>query len=165
LREEEAVVTLFILLAIVCLAIIIPSLILRYKKQLLRHRERMAAIEKGADLPPEPPEPSRAIPRPQVYLLRGMLWLFSGIAIAVFLLGLVYSASSTESLETKLRRAERLRELNATEQQIETTINEDRRSGPGPGVALLGLVPVSIGAAYLAFYRSEQARIDSPDLM
>lgn len=53
----------------------------RTQKTELRHRERLAALEKGIELPPDPePEPRR--PR---YLLRGLVWLFTGIAIFVFL--------------------------------------------------------------------------------
>jgi len=52
-----------------------------------RHRERMAAIEKGLELPPEP---ERSDPRKvarsgggQRYLLRGMIWLGIGLAVAL----------------------------------------------------------------------------------
>jgi len=43
----EFVITMMVLSAA---AIIIWSLVLRYKRQQLRHEERMAAIEKGAEL-------------------------------------------------------------------------------------------------------------------
>lgn len=46
-----------------------------------RHKERMAAIEKGLDLPPEPQvEAARMAPRAR-YLLRGLIWLGIGLAI------------------------------------------------------------------------------------
>ena len=46
-----------------------------------RHRERMAAIEKGLELPPEPhPEAAQMAPRAR-YLLRGLIWLGVGLAI------------------------------------------------------------------------------------
>ena len=141
----------------VSLGIIIPSLVLRYKKQLLRHRERMAAIEKGADLPPEPPEPSRALPRPRIYLLRGLMWLFTGAALSIAFLGFAYSIDRSVSMESRLYRVQRLRDLGATEDQIKTALAENnRRDGPGPAIALIGLVPMAVGAAYLVFYRSEQ---------
>jgi hypothetical protein len=44
----------------------------------LRHRERLAAIEKGMELPPDPPEPFGRQPR---YLLKGLLWTFGGVAL------------------------------------------------------------------------------------
>ena len=46
-----------------------------------RHKERMAAIEKGLELPPEsPPQPATMPPRSR-YLLRGLVWLGVGLAI------------------------------------------------------------------------------------
>jgi hypothetical protein len=45
-----------------------------------RHRERMAAIEKGGDLPPEPLQPDQVPPHSR-YLLRGLIWLGVGVAI------------------------------------------------------------------------------------
>ena len=46
-----------------------------------RHKERMAAIEKGLELPPEPhPEAAQMAPRAR-YLLRGLIWLGVGLAI------------------------------------------------------------------------------------
>jgi len=46
-----------------------------------RHQERMAAIEKGLDLPPEPHvEAAQMAPRAR-YLLRGLIWLGVGLAI------------------------------------------------------------------------------------
>lgn len=43
----------------------------------LRHKERLAAIEKGIELPPDPPELDGRRPR---FLLRGLIWTFVGIA-------------------------------------------------------------------------------------
>jgi hypothetical protein len=46
-----------------------------------RHKERMAAIEKGLDLPPESfPQPAQMPPRAR-YLLRGLIWLGVGLAL------------------------------------------------------------------------------------
>ena len=46
-----------------------------------RHQERMAAIEKGLELPPEPHvEAAQMAPRAR-YLLRGLIWLGVGLAI------------------------------------------------------------------------------------
>jgi len=46
-----------------------------------RHKERMAAIEKGFELPPESvPQPEQMPPRSR-YLLRGLIWLGVGLAI------------------------------------------------------------------------------------
>jgi hypothetical protein len=47
-----------------------------------RHKERMAAIEKGLELPPESlPQPEPMPPRPR-YLLRGLIWLGVGLALS-----------------------------------------------------------------------------------
>ncbi len=46
-----------------------------------RHKERMAAIEKGLELPPESlPQPEHMLPRSR-YLLRGLIWLGIGLAL------------------------------------------------------------------------------------
>jgi hypothetical protein len=52
----------------------------RQKHQVeLRHKERMAAIDKGLDLPPDS-TPVEPVSRPR-YLLRGLVWLGVGLAI------------------------------------------------------------------------------------
>ena len=51
----------------------------------LRHKERLAAIEKGIELPPDPPETDIRRPR---YLLKGLLWTFGGAAVWLVLTGL-----------------------------------------------------------------------------
>jgi hypothetical protein len=45
-----------------------------------RHLERMAAIEKGLELPPEPLRPPAQPPPRSRYLLRGLIWLGVGLA-------------------------------------------------------------------------------------
>jgi Domain of unknown function (DUF6249) len=47
-----------------------------------RHKERMAAIEKGLELPPESlPQPVQQMPPRARYLLRGLIWLGVGLAL------------------------------------------------------------------------------------
>src|SRR5690242_16951822 len=77
-----------ILMVLSAAAIIIWSLVLRYKRHEMRHKERMTALEKGADLPAEPPEKPPMPWSPRVYLLRGLVWLFTGAGLSAFLLGL-----------------------------------------------------------------------------
>jgi hypothetical protein len=52
----------------------------------LYHQQRMAAIEKGIDLPPWPSDLVNDAPRGRPrYLLRGLLWLFVGIGVLISL--------------------------------------------------------------------------------
>jgi Domain of unknown function (DUF6249) len=56
----------------------------------LHHAERMAAIEKGVDLPPLPPEffqGERKQKTPYTYFRRGLMWLLIGIAVTAALWG------------------------------------------------------------------------------
>jgi len=46
-----------------------------------RHQERMAAIEKGLELPPDPVAPPTQMPPRSRYLLRGLIWFGIGLAI------------------------------------------------------------------------------------
>jgi Domain of unknown function (DUF6249) len=46
-----------------------------------RHKERMAAIERGIDLPPEPVPQPEQMPSRSRYLLRGLIWFGIGLAI------------------------------------------------------------------------------------
>lgn len=66
----------------------------RKKRELFRlhHAERMAAIEKGIDLPPLPPEffDDRKQKRPcspYTYLRRGLMWLLIGVAATTAMWG------------------------------------------------------------------------------
>ena len=57
----------------------------------LHHAERMAAIEKGIDLPPLPPEffqdRRKQEKTPYSYFRRGVMWLLIGIAVTTALWG------------------------------------------------------------------------------
>lgn len=73
---------------------VIVAIVTKHRRQMQeldnRHRERMAAIEKGLDLPPEAGgerpvvgERSRGHRRAgSDYLLRGLIWLGVGVALA-----------------------------------------------------------------------------------
>lgn len=52
----------------------------RMQRVELRHRERLAAIEKGLEIPADPIETEPEPRRPR-YLLRGLCWLFVGVAL------------------------------------------------------------------------------------
>lgn len=72
------------------LAIPILIVIMRHRtgRELIQryHAERMAAIERGMDLPPWEPEVLQAQMRhrPRTSLLPGLVWFFIGIALLVF---------------------------------------------------------------------------------
>jgi hypothetical protein len=68
------------------------SLFLDYRKKremfALHHKERLAAIEKGMEVPPLPPEffrDNRRVRVPSDYLRRGLVLLLVGIAITIAL--------------------------------------------------------------------------------
>jgi len=154
----EFVITMMVLSAA---AIIIWSLVLRYKRQQLRHQERMAAIEKGAELPAERAEPSPAPWSPRIYLLRGLIWLFTGIGLTVFLFGISVSVGAhQETIEDRLFRAQNLRHNGATEDEVKQLINskEPVRKDFPEGFALIGLIPIGVGLAYIIYYRGEDKR-------
>lgn len=73
----------------------IVGIVSRHRQQVqradLRHRERLAAMEKGVELPPELEDP---VERPR-YLLKGLVWSFIGIS-AYFALNAL--AGSEESM-------------------------------------------------------------------
>lgn len=138
--------------------IIIWSLSFRYKRQELRHKERMTALEKGVPMPEEPPERPRAPWSPRVYLLRGLVWLLGGIGLSVFLFGLAVSVNDRpQTYEDRLLRASHLRASGTPEEQIKEFLNSKepvRRDFP-EGFALIGLIPIGVGLAYIIYYRSE----------
>jgi hypothetical protein len=154
----------FILMLLVLSAVgtIIWSLNIRYRRQELRHKERMAALEKGAELPAEPAERPPVPWSPRVYLLRGLIWLFTGIGLSTFLLGLSLSIGSRPvTLEDRLWKAQNLRHEGATEEEIKQYLSEGkdsvRREIP-EGFALIGLIPMGVGLAYLIYFRGEEGR-------
>jgi Domain of unknown function (DUF6249) len=142
-------------------AIIIWSLVLRYKRQQLRHAERMSAIEKGAELPLERAEQPASAWSPRIYLLRGLIWLFTGIGLSVFLLGISVSVGTRpETYEDRLWRANNLRRNGVPEDQVKEFLNskEPVRKDFPEGAALIGLIPIGVGLAYIIYYRGEEKR-------
>jgi uncharacterized membrane protein HdeD (DUF308 family) len=68
------------------------AIYLRYRKRkeifAHYHQERMAAIEKGIECPPWPDrlladEDAPSTPSPRRHLLKGLVWLFIGLAVTV----------------------------------------------------------------------------------
>jgi len=156
----EFVIMLMVLSAA---AIIVWALVLRYKRHEMRHKERMTALEKGAELPAEPPEKPPVPWSPRVYLLRGLIWLFTGAGLSVFLLGLSLTiVSHPERLEDRLWRAQNLRHNGATQEEIKQYLSQSPNQAPRnefpAGFALIGLIPMGVGLAYLIYYRGENHR-------
>ena len=152
-------------LMMVCgLVVVVVLLVLRQRNQQMRHQERLAAIEKGAALPPHM---ATAPWSPRVYLLRGLIWSFTGGAIVIALL-LVAMAShrpyheSVEILASKARNVserlqipiEQAREIVAKDEAERAEQND----GPSPAIALFGLIPLGVGLAYIVYYRSGETR-------
>jgi len=135
------------------LAIVLAVLFSRNRKQQLLHLERMAALEKGASLPPiqeERPWSSR------VYLLRGLIWSFVGVATIICLFGLSTASRRPPSAYDKAFEAKRLSESTGISreeaaQMVERDANL-QHDGPPPSIALMGLIPLAVGLAYLIFY-------------
>jgi NADH:ubiquinone oxidoreductase subunit 3 (subunit A) len=68
------------------LGVIIAGMYFGHKRSELRHRERMAAIEKGIELPAQ----TAPLPTPSAYLMRGLIWLIVGLGMAFFFIVMVY---------------------------------------------------------------------------
>ena len=94
---DTSVIALIIPIVAIVLGCSIPLayIVLNYRrrKQLfeLYHQERMAAISKGIELPPLPEDlfqdwekPQPSLPKtPRDSLLKGLVWLFVGLAIVI----------------------------------------------------------------------------------
>jgi len=61
----------------------------------MRHRERMAAIDKNLELPDS--FWKRPLPNPQALLLRGLIWLAVGIGIALLSVGMWLAEGRTDN--------------------------------------------------------------------
>ena len=77
------------LVAFLIFVLVLAVLYSRYRQKLMLHQERMSALEKGTSIPLGR-EPAPWSPR--VYLLRGLIWSFSGAALIVCLLGLAWAS-------------------------------------------------------------------------
>lgn len=148
----------FVLLAVMVL--VGWSLKLRHRRREIQHQEWMAALEKGVPLPDLRVLEAGMGGGARTYLLHGLIWLFCGLTLTVFLVGVWLTSNTAPSLDVQIRQA---RELGYTENQIREMTGMLRgqilvnQRGPGfPfGLCLVGLVPAGVGVAYLLFYRAE----------
>ncbi|MGA3096366.1 MAG: hypothetical protein ABSF25_07930 [Bryobacteraceae bacterium] len=137
--------------------LILAALLMRNRQQYLLHQERMAALEKGTAIPLGP-EPAPWSPR--AYLLRGLIWSFSGVALIVCLLGIAWSTQRPQTPEDISYRARAIsRNLDIPLDQARQMAEKDQTArGLPAGVALLGVVPLAVGLAYLVFYFTDDSR-------
>jgi hypothetical protein len=97
MNEEAVAVFIPIVAIIMSLSIPIVYAIVDYRRRRdiidAHHKERMAAIDRGMDLPPLPESFYQSIKpsRRSSYLLPGLVWLFIGIGIYLALSGLAGS--------------------------------------------------------------------------
>ena len=75
-----------ILLVVFMIGILTSQQLLRYRRRVLVHKERLLAMEKGLEVLVDPVQ--TPILAPQVCMLRGLLWLFIGIASMICLLAI-----------------------------------------------------------------------------
>jgi hypothetical protein len=95
-------------------------------------------------------------------LLFGMIWLFSGAGLAIFLFALSATVPRS-SLQDRQDAVEALRKLGASDQELRTAFNQrgmETRAIPF-GLGTVGFVPMGVGLAYLIFYGVERKRYNS----
>src|SRR5215813_2007798 len=95
------------LIFLAALGLFVYALYLRFRRRELQHKERMAAIEKGVALP----DLTDIEAGPRIYLLRGMIWLLSGIALSVCILGMSAAMRFPKSIEQRVRDANAIARL------------------------------------------------------
>ena len=156
MTPAEAALFLFSMAAL-SVAFLTAMILMRYKKSELRHQERLAVIEKGGSLPALDDERPKSPWTPRVYLLRGMLWTSLGVAITLVLASISLTVAHPPSQSWRLAEAQALRTQGATEEQVKQFLAEEgkRNDGLPLSVASVGLIPISVGLAYLLFYRKE----------
>jgi hypothetical protein len=89
-----------------------------------------------------------------------LIWSFSGAAVIVCLLGISWSSQRPQSAEYVAYRAKDVsRNLEIPLDQARQMLEKDRAvQGMPAGVALLGVVPLAVGLAYLVFYYTDDSR-------
>jgi len=137
--------------------LVMAGMALRFKKRELQHREWLVAVEKGIATPGVS-EPAMARPwTPRTYLLRGLMWLFTGMSVTAFLIAVALTPNFTPA-SVRVDDAVRAKNNGATPEQVRA-IMEDRTDGPPARRVLwiVGLIPAGVGVAYLITYRVERS--------
>ncbi|MGA2182173.1 MAG: hypothetical protein ABSH47_04030 [Bryobacteraceae bacterium] len=158
MNHDLGIFLLIGLLFALATVLVMVTMALRFKQRELQHRERMTALEKGAALPALS-EPARqpAPFHPRTLLLRGLLWLFTGIAITTAAAGMALLGQHQEPAWFRVSQANNARSMGASEAQVLQIMNDRHSDGPNPGIALIGLIPIGVGLAYLITWRSERS--------
>ena len=121
----------------------------------------MAALDKGMAIPELAPTASTPW-TPRAYLLRGLINLFVGIALFLLVGGIVVSVQHQPTIESRVREAMWAKNAGANEDQVKAIMNDtERRDGPPPALALIGLIPIGIGLAFLITYRLETKAVQN----
>ena len=89
MSQENTIQAMALLIPILSVTVsfgaLIVFIVVWYRRRIhevdCRHKERMAAIEKGLELPPESLPQTEPVPPRSRYLLRGLIWLGVGLAI------------------------------------------------------------------------------------
>jgi len=149
-------VAVFALVVTLATILIMAAMASRYKQRELQHQERMAALARGEALPQSDPAPDRAPFNPRVLLLRGLLWLCTGLAITVLLTGIALLGQHQEPAWLRVDHANAAKAAGASEAEIVQIMNDRHSEGPNPGIALIGLIPIAVGVAYLITWRAER---------
>jgi hypothetical protein len=149
-----------LILIFACAFVVMPSLVLRYRRLELRHRERMVAFDKGIPIPPDPPELSA--PTIETYHLRGLVWLASGIGLTLTLF-IILPMIASRNPNDRFYHEQNLKQLGYSKDEIRETLREDdnrwdTQRERSRGLAALGIVPIAVGSAYLFFYYEQKKR-------
>jgi len=149
----------FSFILILVFAGVLGWLYLRFRSLQMFHVERMAAMEKGSTIPVWR---TQAPWSPRVYLLRGLMWSLAGAALTLSLFGIADATHRSPSAYLSLGQAKNLSEnIGIPLDEARKIIDQDREhhvDGMPSAVALLGLIPVGIGLAYLLFYFTDDSR-------
>ena len=146
------------------LILVMALLFLRRRTLQMRHEERLAAMEKGVPLPPDAaPTPWS----PRVYLLRGLIWTFTGAALIIALLVAALTThrrypESAEMMALKARNVSQYLQIPMDQARQIVAKDEAERAAEDQGmpaaIALFGLIPLGVGLAYIIYYRSDASR-------
>ena len=148
---------IIIILMILAVPVLGVALIVRFVQSSGRHRERLAAIEKGIAIP-DLNSPRATMPDSRVYLLRGMIWLFVGIALTLALLGISLTSERPKYLAVMELKKSTFITDGTPEDYNEALKNLPHQYAVPPALSLLGLLPIGVGIAYLLFHRAESTR-------